>query len=213
MIFDNINRVLILAPHPDDAEFGMGGTISKLVENKKEIFIIIFSLCEKSTPKGFEIGTIEKEMYDSMKILKIPKKNIIVYDFPVREFPRYRQDILEKIIEQRNLLQPDLVFIPSSNDIHQDHATINEEGKRAFKFYNLLGYEMPWNNFSFTSFVYNVLEKKHLDNKINAIKCYISQQHRPYSSPEFITSLAIIRGKQILKTYAESFELIRLILL
>lgn len=211
MIFENVNKVLILAPHPDDAEFGMGGTISKLVENGKEIFIITFSMCEKSTPEGFEIGVIEKEMYDSMKSLKIPKENLIVYDFPVREFPAYRQEILEKLIEKRNLIQPDLVFIPSSSDIHQDHATICEEGKRAFKFNNLLGYEMPWNNFGFTSFIYNAIDIKHLKDKLDAIGCYKSQSSRPYCSPEFITSLATLRGGQILKNYAESFELIRLI--
>jgi LmbE family N-acetylglucosaminyl deacetylase len=211
MIFDNINRVLILAPHPDDAEFGLGGTISKLIENGKEIYVVIFSLCEKSTPPDFAVGSIEEEMYTSMERLKIPKENLIVYDFPVREFPAYRQEILEKLVELKNQLEPDLVFIPSSSDIHQDHITINEEGKRAFKFNNLLGYEMPWNNYGFTSFVYNVLETRHLNDKLDAIACYKTQMSRQYCSPEFITALATLRGGQILKKHAESFELIRLI--
>lgn len=211
MIFNNLDRVLILAPHPDDAEFGLGGTISKLVEQGTEIFVIVFSSCEKSTPNGFEIGSIEKEMYESLNSLKIPRENIITFDFPVREFPAYRQEILENIITERNRIKPDLVFIPSSSDIHQDHAVIHMEGKRAFKFYNLLGYEMPWNNFGFTSFVYNPLKDSNLKDKLDAIACYRSQGFRTYSSPEFITSLAVLRGGQILKKYAESFELIRLI--
>lgn len=211
MIFEHVNKVLILAPHPDDAEFGLGGTIAKLKEKGKEIFVIVFSLCEKSTPPNFEIGAIEKEMYVSLAHLDIPKENIIVFDFPVRDFPAHRQDILEKIIVERNRIQPDLVFIPSSSDIHQDHKVIHEEGKRAFKFYNLLGYEMPWNNFGFTSFVYNPLDDTHLTKKIEAIGHYKTQGFRTYSSPEFITALATLRGGQILKKYAESFELIRLI--
>lgn len=211
MIFENTNKVLILAPHPDDAEFGLGGTIAKLIENGKEVFVIVFSLCEKSTPANFEVGAIEQEMYASLSLLKIPKENIIVFDFSVREFPSRRQEILEQIIEQRNEIKPDLIFIPSSSDIHQDHAVIHEEGKRAFKFYNLLGYEMPWNNFGFTSFIYNPLENSHLKSKLDAIACYKSQNFRIYSSPEFITALATLRGGQILIKYAESFELIRLI--
>ena len=211
MIFEKINTVLVLAPHPDDAEFGLGGTISKLIENGKEVHVITFSLCEKSTPKGFEIGQIEQEMYESMNKLNIPKSNLIVFDFPVREFPAFRQEILEKIILERNRIQPDLVFIPSSDDIHQDHQTIHNEGVRAFKFNNLLGYEMPWNNFGFTSYIYNSLEVRHLNNKLNAIACYKTQGFRPYSSPDYIKSLAVLRGGQVLKKYAESFELVRLI--
>lgn len=211
MIFENINKVLVLAPHPDDAEFGLGGTIAKLIEKGKEVYVIVFSLCEKSTPSDFEIGAIENEMYDSLSVLQIPRENLIVFNFSVRDFPANRQEILECIIEQRNRIKPDLVFIPSSSDIHQDHAVIHIEGKRAFKFYNLLGYEMPWNNFGFTSFVYNPLEDRHVDRKLEAIACYKSQNFRTYSSPEFITALATLRGGQILEKYAESFELIRLI--
>ncbi|MBK6641290.1 MAG: PIG-L family deacetylase [Bacteroidia bacterium] len=211
MIFNEVNRILVLAPHPDDAEFGLGGTIAKLIAQKKEVFIIVYSLCEKSTPDGFEVGTIEKEMYASLASLGVPRENLIVYDFAVRDFPAHRQQILEEIIVQRNKIKPDLVFIPSSSDIHQDHKTIYEEGKRAFKFNNLLGYEMPWNNFGFNSFVYNVLEESHIQSKIDAINLYKSQGFRLYSNPEFIRSLAILRGGQIMKKYAESFELIRMI--
>lgn len=209
MIFEHINKILILAPHPDDAEFGLGGTIAKLIERGKEVFVIVFSLCEKSTPANFEVGSIEREMYDSISCLKIPRQNLIVYNLPVREFPANRQEILESMIEQRNLIDPDLVFIPSSSDIHQDHSVIHDEGKRAFKFYNLLGYEMPWNNFGFTSFVYNPLKEENLKSKLDAIACYKTQGFRTYSSPEFIKALATLRGGQILEQYAESFELIR----
>ncbi|HNQ12372.1 MAG TPA: PIG-L family deacetylase [Bacteroidia bacterium] len=210
MIFD-AKKILILAPHPDDAEFGLGGTISKLIEQGKEIFVTTFSVCEKSTPKGFEVGDIEKEMYASMNSLNIKKECLTVYDYPVRDFPAHRQEILEKMIEQKKRIEPDLVFIPCSSDIHQDHEVINVEGKRAFKHHNLLGYEMPWNNFGFTSFLYHTIEEKHLKNKLKAIACYKSQIQRAYSTPEFITALATLRGGQILKPYAESFEVIRLI--
>ena len=36
--------------------------------------------------------------------------------------------------------------MPSLNDIHQDHATIAQEGLRAFKGCTILGYELIWNN-------------------------------------------------------------------
>lgn len=208
-MFEQIKKVLILAAHPDDAEFGLGGTITKLMEEGKEIHIAAFSDCDESTPKGFEVGSIRNEFYDSCRFLGIDQKNIYMFDFPVRHFPRYRQEILEELVKIKNECNPDLVFLPSSSDIHQDHQTMHEEGLRAFKYSCLLGYEMPWNNFGFTSFVFVILEKRHLQKKINALDHYKTQKSRSYSNNEFVTSLAIMRGGQIQKQYAESFELIR----
>ncbi len=208
-MFDQIKKVLILAAHPDDAEFGLGGTLTKLMEEGKEIHIAVFSDCKESTPKGFEIGSIKKEFFDSCNFLGIKNEHIYMFDFPVRHFPRYRQEILEELVNLRNKCNPELVFLPSSSDIHQDHQTMHEEGIRAFKYSCLLGYEMPWNNFGFTSFVFVNMEKRHLQKKIDALDYYKTQKARSYSNNEFVTSLAILRGGQIQKQYAESFELIR----
>ncbi len=208
-MFDQIDKVLVLAPHPDDAEFGLGGTISKLIEIGKEVHIAVFSNCEKSTPEGFEIGSIVKELYQSCAFLGIDKGHIHMMDFNVREFPALRQEILEELIVLRNKIKPNLVFVPCSSDIHQDHKTIHEEGLRAFKYSCLLGYEMPWNNFGFKSYVFVNLEKRHLEKKIEALNFYETQKHRSYSNIDFVTSLAKLRGGQIQKESAESFELIR----
>jgi LmbE family N-acetylglucosaminyl deacetylase len=210
-MFTDIKKVLILAPHPDDAEFGLGGTIAKLQELGKEIHVAVFSNCEKSTPAGFEVGTIEKEMYKSFEFLGIKKEQQHVSYFEVREFPSKRQEILETLVALRKKIQPDVVFLPCSSDVHQDHKTIHEEGIRAFKYSSLLGYEMPWNNFGFTSFMYVNLLPKHIEAKIGALNFYETQKHRAYSNVEFVNALAKLRGIQIQKEYAESFELIRFI--
>ena len=206
-MFDQIKTVLILSPHPDDAEFGLGGTLVKLLELGKEVHLMVFSKCEKSTPEGFEVGTIEGELQKSCMYLGI--KNITILDHEVREFPRLRQEILEDMVSMNDLIKPDLVFLPGSSDIHQDHNTIYQEGIRAFKFCNVLGYEMPWNNSSFKSYVYIGLTRAQLDRKVGAIECYKSQSNRPYAGREFIHALATIRGVQVRKEYAESFEMIR----
>jgi len=210
-MLDSQNKILILAPHPDDAEFGMGGTINRLLQMGKEIHVAVFSTCKESTPEGFKVGVIEKEMYASLKFLGIKKENIYLFDIPVRKFPAFRQEILETLIKLRNQLQPDIVFTPSSSDIHQDHAQIHIESIRAFKHNNILGYEMPWNNFDFKSLVYINLSKEDIQRKIEALKIYESQAFRPYSNVNFVESLAQIRATQIRENYAESFELIRYI--
>jgi LmbE family N-acetylglucosaminyl deacetylase len=106
-------------------------------------------------------------------------------------------------------LDPQVVFLPSLNDTHQDHEVVSREGFRAFKSASMLGYELPWNNLTFETNFFVTLQEAHIEKKIEALKCYQSQQGRAYSSPEFVRSLAITRGTQIGSRYAEVFQAIR----
>lgn len=102
--------------------------------------------------------------------------------------------------------------MPSTNDIHQDHSTVAQEAIRAFKNKTILGYELIWNNINFNTVCFIKLKKKHIDNKIKSLSKYKSQSHRPYMNKEFIKSHAITRGVQIGCDFAESFEVIRMVL-
>lgn len=204
-------RIVIFAPHTDDGEFGCGGTISKLIENRSEVFYVAFSACKQSVLKEFPEDILITEVKNATSKLGIKKENLILFDYEVRTFNFRRQEILEDIIKLKKELLPDLILIPSLNDIHQDHFTISNECIRAFKFSSILCYELPWNNFIFKTTCFIKLERKHLNLKIEALKEYQSQKFRPYSNPEFIESLAKVRGIQSNFEYAESFETIRLI--
>ena len=138
MDFQNIDRVLVLAPHPDDGEFSSGGTIKRFTDLRLEVHYAAFSPCIKSLPAGLPEDTLWKELEAAAQILGIPKENITTYDFPVRDFPEHRQAILEELIKLKKRVQPDLVLLPNSLDIHQDHHTIYEEGLRAFKHTRML---------------------------------------------------------------------------
>jgi LmbE family N-acetylglucosaminyl deacetylase len=114
------------------------------------------------------------------------------------------------MIRMRDEIEPDMVFIPSLGDIHQDHKVVAEEGVRAFKTTAILCYELPWNNFTFTTTCFSVLSEAYVQQKIEAIRQYRSQAHRNYANAEFVHSLARTRGVQINQQYAECFEVIRL---
>ena len=47
-------RVMVLAPHTDDGEFGCGGAIARFLEEGVEVFYTAFSICEQSVPNGFQ---------------------------------------------------------------------------------------------------------------------------------------------------------------
>ncbi len=203
------SRILILAPHIDDGEFGCGGSISRWVGEGKDVYYVAFSSARKSVTQGMPKNILEKEVQEATRVLGIPTGNLILFKYPVREFPTYRQQILEDMIRLGNELNPELVLLPSTNDTHQDHQTISQEGFRAFKKASMIGYEMPYNNLNFSTNLFVGLEEEHLSKKVQALKCYKSQAHRAYANPDFIMSLASVRGTQIGIKYAEAFEVIR----
>lgn len=101
---------------------------------------------------------LKKEVREA-SVLGIPPDNLILFDYPVREFPSYRQQILEDMVRLGSELKPDLVLLPSTADTHQDHQTISQEGFRAFKRISMIGYEMPYNNLSFSTNLFVALEE------------------------------------------------------
>lgn len=204
--------VLILAPHTDDGELGAGGTIAKLLEMENEVTYVAFSTAEKSVPNGLPKDILRTEVKLATSALGIKPENLIIFNYEVRKLNYVRQKILENLIQLRKDKHYDIIFMPSLKDIHQDHTTIAKEGLRAFKNHTILGYELIWNNLSFDTTCFVKLDKKHLQKKINALKCYKSQAHRNYISEEFILSLSRARGVQIGTQYAESFEVIRWII-
>lgn len=203
------NRVLVLAPHTDDGELGCGGTISRMVEEGREVYYAAFSTAAESVPPPFPPDILEKEVRQGTKVLGIPAANLLVYKYKVRHLPHMRQEILEELVQIKREIDPATVFLPSAQDLHQDHQTVHIEGLRAFKTVTVLGYELPWNNLSFDYRHFCVLTRAHVQTKIAALRCYQSQQHRPYTQEEFIWSWARTRGGQIMVEYAEAFDVLR----
>jgi N-acetylglucosamine malate deacetylase 1 len=203
------NSVLAIGAHPDDIEFSCGGTIKKLTENNKSLYHVVLSPCNKSIPDNCEKDILYSELKNAAKQLEIKEENIITFQFPVRDFPAHRQEILEHFIELKKKINPDLVLLPNSQDIHQDHQVVHNEAIRAFKSSCILGYELPWNNFSSSQNYFVQLEERHIIAKLKAVNEYKTQKHRSYNSEAYLHHLAQVRGMQINRPLAETFELIR----
>ncbi|HET7636653.1 MAG TPA: PIG-L family deacetylase [Candidatus Limnocylindria bacterium] len=208
-MFELTGPVLVLGAHTDD-EFGCVGTVRRLIESGEEVHLATFSSAEESVPEGFDRDVLKREVRAAIDVMGIPPERFRLFDYPVRHFPTRRQEILEDLIVLRREIQPRMVFLPSSSDIHQDHAVIATEGLRAFKHATVLGYELPMNNMSFENQCFVRLEPRHLEVKLAHAAAYRSQAHRLYLRPELLRSLATVRGLQMNEELAESFEVLRL---
>ena len=202
------NRILVLAPHTDDGELGCGASLAKYIAAGKEVIYIAFSNCSQSLPNDLPSNTLEEECRRATKALGI--QQVRFFDFEVRRLLFHRQEILEELILLNKTVQPETVFLPARNDVHQDHQVIFAEGQRAFKNCNLLGYELPWNNFQFAPTYFEKLEESNIKAKQKALEEYGSQAERRYMQPGFMEALAVVRGVQCGAFFAEAFEVYHL---
>lgn len=198
--------IFAIAPHVDDVELGAGGTIYQLGK-ENTIFYIGLSL-----PPLVNREVLLNEFKESANALHIPEKNIILKDYDPRNLFDVRMDILQFFYDLNRLHKPDLIFIPNSKDIHQSHEVVFSEGRRAFKYSSILGYELPWNSFDFKMDLFIELSKESVEKKVKAINAYKTQKNRIFFSNDIVGDLAKVRGKQIGREYAECFEVIRMIL-
>jgi N-acetylglucosamine malate deacetylase 1 len=211
-MMNSFRRVLVLAPHTDDAELGCGGTIAKMVEAGQDVFVAAFSTAEDSLPPGKPADTLKREFRAAMPVLGVNEDRQILFGYKVRHLSYSRQEVLEDIIRLREEVEPDLVLLPSGMDLHQDHQVVYMEGLRAFKHISVLGYELPWNHIRFDAQAFSILQRHHIDKKWQALQAYETQieLQRLYFTTEFIEGLARVRGTQVKESWAEAFEVLRL---
>ena len=101
-------------------------------------------------------------------------------------------------------------FSMYENPLSRRYHVIHAAGMRAFKNANLLGYELPWNNFGFAPVYFENVTEEQLLSKQKALSHYTSQAGKKYMDDNFIRSLAVVRGVQSNNGLAEAFEVYRL---
>ena len=215
-------KILILSPHADDEILGCGGFISKYSRKNFHINVLILTNANKGAPEIYSPKKI-KQIRDEAKIANnfIGTKNLFFENLPalnLNNYPIYKiSNIISKYITNIN---PEIVLIPSVNDIHDDHKIIFQAAKvsmRPNKKSNLkkiLSYEVlsetEWNEneASFNPNYFINLEKSDINNKVKAFLKYKSQVKKfPHPrSKESIVNLSKVRGSQVFMKYAEAFK-------
>jgi LmbE family N-acetylglucosaminyl deacetylase len=203
-----IERALILSPHTDDVELGAGATVRKLIERGVRVKSLVFSDCKKSVPSGSPEDILGKECQIAAAHLGIEDLTILKY--PVREFPRNRQKILQKLINVRNEMEPDLVIAPWKDDLHQDHSTLGREALRAFMRTNssIWSYQVPGVCPGFNPNIYIPLTEEDVQSKIDMLQSYETQVvklKRDYFTADKIRGFLSYFGTFARIPYAEGF--------
>jgi LmbE family N-acetylglucosaminyl deacetylase len=199
-------RVCFFGAHPDDIEIGCGALISHIA-GQTDLRVVTLS----DNQKNPLLKNIVSEHYRSMKILGVPEEKVIVGQFETRRFPQFRQEILSFILEIRNEFNPDMVFVHTKADLHQDHATVTEEGLRAFRGTTVLGYDVIRSSYGFFPHFLVEVDEIDVSNKIQALSEYHTYDDKYYFDPDLTRSILVKNGALAERKFAEGFDILRII--
>jgi len=220
-------RILVIAPHPDDEVLGCGGVIARHSARGDRVQVVVVS---RGAPDIFPTESVVKVRQEAAKANKVlGTKRMIFLDFPAPRLDTVPTSTLAEALKDVIVqLQPTTVYLPHRGDIHGDHKAVywatlvatRPNGSYCPK--RLLCYEtlsetewgapIPSDAFVPTVFV-DV--SQYLRAKLDAMECYESQlvpspRARSLAS---IEALAHFRGSTVSVSAAEAFGLVREVLL
>ena len=200
-------NILAIGAHPDDIEFGCGGTLIKYGQKGHNLFLMVLTQGEMGSGEG---GVRKIEQLASSKILGV--KEVYFGKYKDTNLPLDKK-VIDSIERVLNIVSPNFIFVNYFDDTHQDHRHLSQATISATRYIrNVLFYEVPTTqNFSPNVFVNieDVLEKK-----MASLEAHNSQLLKTniegLSIVKVAKSSANFRGIQGRVKYAEGFISLRL---
>ena len=205
-ILFSCKRIAFIGAHPDDIELGAGALIAHL-GNKVEIKCLTLS----DNQKNPDLKEIVTEHYAAMRTLGLTDEQVILGTFETRNFPQFRQEILEYLIAFNKSFRPEIVFTHTRSDIHQDHSTVTEECLRAFRGTSVLGFDVLRSSYNFFPHFLIGVSESDVEKKIAALAQYKTYASKYYFDPLITRSTLIRHGALAERPYAEGFDILRVI--
>lgn len=211
--------MLVIAPHPDDAELGMGGTIAKMIEAGWEVGILDLTSGEP-TPHGSEALRAEETAAASQALGVRWRKNAGLPNRALQHTLEARAIVAGFIRQTR----PRWLFAPYWQDAHPDHVVATELIEAARFWAKLSKTDLPGEPFHPERIYYYYCIHLRLavqpswivdisdqwDRKMQAIRSFESQfiTGRPSESPTLLDRFrddAAYWGRLINRDYGEPF--------
>lgn len=226
-----MNKVLVIAAHPDDEILGCGATIAKHILNGDQVKIVIAAegltsrlVTRDEVDLGQELESLRKVTRDANAILGVE-------DIEFLNLPDNRMDSIDllDVVKRIELiisrLQPDIIYTHFPNDLNIDHRILSEAvltatrpmpGKKVKEIYFFeIASSTEWNYSGQPSMGffpnYYVEVAGTIDKKVQALEIYKGEMRSfPHSrSIENLKNISLVRGASIGERAAEAFVLAR----
>jgi len=199
-------HVLFLGAHPDDIELGCGALLHHIARDTEVLCVTL-----SDNQKNPDLTNVKDEHYRAMAVLGIPQDKIMLGPFTTRVFPDARQEILEFLLKLRRDFQPDLIFVHSKHDLHQDHNVITEEALRAYRGIAVLGFDVVRSSYGFFPHFIVEVSEEDVQKKIEALSQYETYRDRYYFNSELTRSIMVRHGALAECPFAEGFDILRIV--
>jgi N-acetylglucosamine malate deacetylase 1 len=216
-------RVLVVAPHPDDETLGCGGTLLRMADDGAQLgWLIVTSISEEN---GFAPQRVQSRDAEIMKVSSLfGFSEVFQLSLPTRQLDMTpMSELIEHFSAAFKSFRPGQVFLPSRCDVHTDHRVVFDAGVACVKWFRYPSVKrvLAYETISETEFGLDMQAKfqpnyfvdisKYLDRKIEIMSVYASEMAAyPFPrSPEAIRALAALRGTTSGFHAAEAFQLLR----
>jgi LmbE family N-acetylglucosaminyl deacetylase len=199
-------RALFLGAHPDDIELGCGALIHH-IKSISDVLCVTLS----DNQKNPLLKNVVDEHLKSMALLGVTKEKIILGQFTTRIFHDSRQEILEYFLKLRTDFNPDIIFVHSKQDIHQDHNTMTEEALRAFRGITVLGFDVVRSSYGFFPHFLVEVNEEDVNAKLNALSQYETYHDKYYFNRDVLRATMIRHGTLAECSFAEGFDILRIV--
>jgi len=199
-------NILAIGAHPDDIEFGCGGTLIKYAGKGASIDLLVVT----DGARGGRARTRRAEQLRAAKVLGVRRVHWGGYHDTLLPSVRHLIDCIERVLRR---VRPDFIFVNNPDDTHQDHRQVARAAVSATRYArNVLFYEGPTTvNFTPTVFI-DIAEE--IDRKIGALRHHHSQVMKTRIEGTAICEIAQasahFRGVQGRVRWAEGFAPLRL---
>jgi len=200
-------KILAIGAHPDDIEFGCGGTLVSYAKAGHELYLLVMT----EGHKGGGTSSLRKREQEAAASLLKPKE-LFWGGYQDTDLSPNLNKMVYHIENVVNLIKPEFTFVHYEDDTHQDHRALCKAAVSATRYVkNVLFYEGPTTqNFSPNVFV-DI--KDTLDGKISMLLAHHSQVTKTnieeLNIVDIARSTAIFRGIQGRVHYAEGFVPLR----
>ena len=219
-----MNKILIIAPHPDDETIGCGGTLLKHIKQGDKVYWLIIT--SMHVEDGWNIHDIKNREQEIKKVAKeFQFSEVIELNYPTTKLDSIpMSDIVFSISNIMKKIQPSTVYLPNPTDIHTDHQIVFKAGyscTKSFR-YPYVKKILIYETLSETDFASNVSDRpfspnifinidNYVDKKTDIMKIYNNQiEKRPFPrSIDNIIALATLRGSSSNCNFAEGFQLVK----
>jgi len=198
-------NILAVGAHPDDIEFGCGGTLLKYSDRGHNVNLLVLT-------EGHIGGDPTIRMEEQKRAADFAgAKDVFWGGFKDTELVDSRETIL-KIEEVIHKVTPDIVFLNYLEDVHQDHRAAALAGVSASRYVKeVLFYEVPTTRHFEPDIFVDIMDV--LEKKIELLKLHASQVDKTriqnLTILESARSCANFRGYQGRVKFAEGFKVLR----